>query len=393
MKKLFSLFPLWFLLLAHLCDDAMATAITSLKLVTTNGTDIGLLRNGDVLVLDDMPVAHWTIVAVSSGIVKSVRFTLADTNFNRVENRMPYSLNGDYPSGHYAWRNRDGSPLLGMHQLTVTPYTLSFGTGTVGIVMQMNFTVVQAAPTTTPSPTSAPIQLSSSNPVYPLGRCRGECFHDLDCEVQLHCFHRSGLEAVPGCLGLGIAGRGYCARIIVSSTPGAVDYEPGETNVHQNGLMLSQGLLSRIIAVSGSPVKFYSPAGRLSLSAIPFHMYPDGAVVFSRPETDGWVYVTNSEDELAGGVGAIYFDSHGHVKGYQKILSGTSRNCGGGKMFWNTWLTAEEHDDGQIWQVDPWGSSFAPHATVLSSKRKMNYESVAYDNRKMSRPRFYATVE
>ena len=72
------------------CDEAMATAITSLKLVTTNGTDIGPLQNGDVLTLDNMPTSssNWTIVAVSSGIVKSVRFLLNDTHF-RLENKKP----------------------------------------------------------------------------------------------------------------------------------------------------------------------------------------------------------------------------------------------------------------------------------------------------------------
>jgi hypothetical protein len=166
-----------------------------------------------------------------------------------------------------------------------------------------------------------------------------------------------------------------------------VTYEPGETTVFQNGLQLSQGLLSRVIAKSGMPVTFDTVGG--GASAVTFHSVPDGAAVFSRPQTDGWVYVSNSE-ALVGGVGAIYFNSQGQKTGYSRILSGTARNCGGGKTWWNTWLTCEEYDAGQVWEVSPWGEY--SHKTVVS-KRMMNYESVAYDNRNVSAPKIYATVE
>jgi secreted PhoX family phosphatase len=39
------------------------------------------------------------------------------------------------------------------------------------------------------------------------------------------------------------------------------------------------------------------------------------------------------------------------VIAYKRILTETTRNCGGGKTFWNTWMTCEEKDNGQVWEV------------------------------------------
>jgi len=46
--------------------------------------------------------------------------------------------------------------------------------------------------------------------VYPLGNCEGECDSDSDCQGTLKCFQRSGLQPVPGCIGLGVPGRDHC---------------------------------------------------------------------------------------------------------------------------------------------------------------------------------------
>jgi hypothetical protein len=147
-----------------------------------------------------------------------------------------------------------------------------------------------------------------------------------------------------------------------------------------------------VIASTGSPVRFdVNNENGVSSSADRFHLAPDGGAVFSRPATDGWVYVSNSESATDGGVGAIYFNSQGQVTGYKRILSGTRRNCGGGKSFWNTWITCEEYEEGQIWEVDPWGSY--SQLTVLGGDLLANYESCAYDNRNISNPKFYVTVD
>ena len=128
-------------------------------------------------------------------------------------------------------------------------------------------------------------------------------------------------------------------------------YEPGNLVKKEHGLLLSKGLSSRIIATSGSYVTYADG----SHSSTRFHYDPDGGSVFPNPDRSGWVYVSNSEvSNSGGGVGALYFNSDGQVTKYRMLLSGTSRNCGGGKTPWNTWLSCEEVENGHVWEVDPW---------------------------------------
>ena len=229
-----------------------------------------------------------------------------------------------------------------------------------------------------------------------LNECEGDCDSDSDCAGDLKCFQRSGTEPVPGCKGTGRTGSDYCYRATTATTPPPntnwnfpdcgtvpISYLPGEGNVYENDLQLSSGLTSRIIAVGGSSVQG---------STAKFHTLPDGAAVFSRPESDGWVYVSNSESSSAGGVGAVYFNSQGEVTGYKRLLSGTQRNCGGGKTFWNSWLTCEEVPDGQVWEVDPWGE-FTARETLAGVTSGADYESAAYDNRNPNDPKFFITTD
>ena len=132
---------------------------------------------------------------------------------------------------------------------------------------------------------------------------------------------------------------------------------------------LSTGLTSRILAEGRLPVRYADG----QFSAENFHLLPDGAAVFSRPETEGWVYLSNSESS-SGGVGALYFDSHGQVINYKMLLSGTERNCGGGATFWNTWLSCEEVPHGQVWEVDPW-DEIRPRQTLAGVPSGADYES------------------
>ncbi|CAJ1947303.1 unnamed protein product [Cylindrotheca closterium] len=167
----------------------------------------------------------------------------------------------------------------------------------------------------------------------------------------------------------------------------AVSYVPGKLTRNQNGLLLSRGLRSRIIARTNDRVRLANGSN----SRDRFHGEPDGAAVF--PDSNGgWIYVSNSEENGGrGGVGAIYFNRNGDVVDYKMLLRGTTRNCSGGKTPWNTWVSCEEHRGGKIWQVDPKGKR-SPQKTSMSPDTG-DFEAFAYDVRNRSKPRFFVTED
>ena len=135
----------------------------------------------------------------------------------------------------------------------------------------------------------------------------------------------------------------------------------------ENGVRLPGGLSSRIIARSSEPV--------IPGQDYKWHAAPDGGACFAS-KGGGWIYVSNSEVSMTGGVGAIVFDAHGNIVDAYSILENTSRNCAGGATPWGSWLSCEEMDSGRVWECFPDGLT---PAVVRPALGVFNHEAVAVD--------------
>jgi uncharacterized protein len=166
----------------------------------------------------------------------------------------------------------------------------------------------------------------------------------------------------------------------------------GSLTAQKDGIRLSQGLTARIIAKTGEFVRYTSPDTTESTSTRRFHAIPDGAAIFELSD-GGYVYTSNSEiDNGGGGVYGIEFDKQGRIRDYKPLLTGTDRNCNGGRTPWNTWVSCEEVPGGQCWQVDPTGSR-DPEVTVMGGTGGGSFEAFAYDARDSAAVSYYVTED
>lgn len=133
-----------------------------------------------------------------------------------------------------------------------------------------------------------------------------------------------------------------------------------------NGLRLPAGFTGRVVATSTMVV-----AG----SDYEWHAAPDGGATFLT-EDGGWIYTSNSEIPLRGGVGALRFDASGDLVDAYRILDRTNLNCAGGPTPWHTWLSCEEADNGNVHECDPWGEVGAVARPALGT---FKHEAVTVD--------------
>jgi len=133
-----------------------------------------------------------------------------------------------------------------------------------------------------------------------------------------------------------------------------------------NGVRVAAGFTARVVARSGQMVPGTS---------YEWHPFPDGGATFIT-EDSGWIYVSNSEMPLVGGVGALRFDASGTIVDAYPILERTQINCAGGLTPWHTWLSCEEIGNGLVYECDPWGDMPAVARPALGVFR---HEAAAVD--------------
>ncbi len=178
---------------------------------------------------------------------------------------------------------------------------------------------------------------------------------------------RAGAVALAG---LGVAPafwRTARAAAAAPAVPGAGPYGPLQA-ADANGIMLPKGFRSRVVAHGRVPV---------TGTEYVWHDFSDGAATFATPD-GGWILVNNSETtaQAGGGASAIRFGPDATIRDAYRVLSGTSNNCAGGRTPWGTWLSCEEHDEGQVWECDPTGSR---PAVARPAMGKFNHEAAAVD--------------
>jgi uncharacterized protein len=214
------------------------------------------------------------------------------------------------------------------------------------------------------------MSLSSARDACGRGRKRTEGAVVADIGVGEGIGRRRFLRGVALATGSAILG-GTALRSVLAGAaaiPGPGPYGPlGAADA--NGIQLPAGFTSRLLATTGQPV-----VGSNHI----WHAAPDGGACFPTP-TGGWVYVSNSEVSSRGGGGAaaLRFDATGALVGAHPILTGTTRNCAGGRTVANTWLSCEENGaGGKVYECDPLVAGQGVQRPALGS---FNHEAAVED--------------
>jgi len=161
-------------------------------------------------------------------------------------------------------------------------------------------------------------------------------------------------------------------------------------------LLASTGLNGRVLTRAGRRLKLNQ--GR-SESMVVMHGSADGAATFPDDNDSGKYYLVSNSETRTGGVGILHLDAtktpH-DVIGYRQTAQNTgtgSRNCGGGRTPWGTWLTSEESGTGLVYEVDPNetpGNDYCLSPIVPSAGG--NYESnAAWASTSDNKYHFYTT--
>ncbi|GAA3243244.1 alkaline phosphatase PhoX [Actinocorallia longicatena] len=170
--------------------------------------------------------------------------------------------------------------------------------------------------------------------------------------------------AVAGGGAVAFAGGLWQEAFAAPAQPGAGPYGPLGA-VDARGVQLPAGFTSRIVARSMQMVEGTSYR---------WHPAPDGGACF--PDGDGWIYSSNSEVPLVGGVSALRFAADGTITGAYRTLSLTQLNCAGGATPWKTWLSCEEYDFGCVYETDPYGVKAAKPRPAMG---RFKHEAAACD--------------
>ena len=147
--------------------------ISRLELINTQtGQKVLDLFNGAVVGIRNLGLSQptFTVVAVTSGSVGSIRFDL-DGAMVGIDDQSPYAMCGTRSSG----KMRTCAELdYGQHTVVAAPYMFSGGQGTRGVQVAVTFSIVWNAPEPpppvsppVPSPVLAPVKAPVSPPVAP----------------------------------------------------------------------------------------------------------------------------------------------------------------------------------------------------------------------------------